>query len=86
MLINNTSTLSTWKKNGGIKMKNKENLKVFSVVVLFFTTIVLVSLFLIKPTQPKKEEIYQSLKDSLSDLKIQKELDSSYILEHSKIK
>jgi hypothetical protein len=86
MRINNISTLSTWNKNGEKKMKNNEDLKTYLYVLLFFATITFVSIFLIEPKKVTKEEIYQSLKDSISDLQIQNELDSTYILNHSKIK
>jgi uncharacterized membrane protein YjgN (DUF898 family) len=78
--------LSTWKKNGGIKMKNDEQLKTYLYVLLFFAVITFISFFLIEPKKITKEETYQSLKDSVSDLQIQNELDSTYILNHSKIK
>lgn len=67
-------------------MKNNEDLKTYLYVLLFFATITFVSIFLIEPKKVTKEEIYQSLKDSISDLQIQNELDSTYILNHSKIK
>jgi hypothetical protein len=78
--------LSTWKKNGGIKMKNDEQLKTYLYVLLFFATITFISFFLIEPKKLTKEEMYQSIKDSVSDLQIQNELDSTYIFNHSKIK
>jgi hypothetical protein len=67
-------------------MKNDEGLKTFLYVLLFFSIITFISFYLTEPKKLTKEEIYKSLKDSLSDLKIHKELDSSYIFEHSKIK
>ena len=67
-------------------MKNDEQLKTYLYVLLFFATITLISFYLIEPKRATKEEIYQSLKDSVSDLQIQNELDSTYIINHSKIK
>ena len=67
-------------------MKNDEQLKTYLYVLLFFATITLISFYLIEPKRVTKEEIYQSLKDSVSDLQIQNELDSTYIFNHSKIK
>lgn len=67
-------------------MKNDEQLKTYLYVLLFFAVITFISFFLIEPKKITKEETYQSLKDSVSDLQIQNELDSTYILNHSKIK
>ena len=67
-------------------MKNDEQLKTYLYVLLFFAVITFISFFLIEPEKITKEETYQSLKDSVSDLQIQNELDSTYILNHSKIK
>ena len=78
--------MSTWNKNGGKKMKNDEQLKTYLYVLLFFATITFISFYLIEPEKVIKEEIHQSVKDSVSDLQIQNELDSTYIINHSKIK
>jgi len=67
-------------------MKNDEQLKTYLYVLLFFAVITFISFFIIEPEKITKEETYQSLKDSVSDLQIQNELDSTYILNHSKIK
>ena len=67
-------------------MKNDEQLKTYLYVLLFFATITFISFYLIEPEKLIKEEIHQSLKDSVSDLQIQNELDSTYIINHSKIK
>lgn len=67
-------------------MKNNEDFKMFIYVLVFFMIITFVSFYLTEPKKLKKEEIYQSVKDSISDLQIQKELDSTYIFNHSKIK
>lgn len=69
-------------------MKINENMKVSLVVFLFFTVICLISFLITEPEKPKEpttEELYQLSKDSLSDERIKKELDSNYIFEHSKI-
>jgi uncharacterized membrane protein YjgN (DUF898 family) len=86
MRINSTGILSIWKKNGEIKMKNDEQLKTYLYVLLFFATITFISFFLTEPKKLTKEEMYQSVKDSVSDIQIQNELDSVYIFNHSKIK
>ena len=67
-------------------MKNDEQLKTYLYVLLFFATITFISFFLTEPEKLTKEEMYQSVKDSVSDVQIQKELDSLYIFNHSKIK
>ena len=67
-------------------MKNDEQLKTYLYVLLFFATITFISFYLIEPKKVIKEEIHQSVKDSVSDLQIQNELDSTYIINHSKIK
>lgn len=67
-------------------MKNNEDLKTYLYVLLFFSTITLISFYLIEPKKVTKEEIHQSVKDSVSGLQIQNELDSTYIFNHSEIK
>jgi len=67
-------------------MKNDEGLKTFLYVLLFFSIITFISFYLTEPKKLTKEEMYQSVKDSVSDLQIQNELDSVYIFNHSKIK
>ena len=78
--------MSTWNKNGEKKMKNDEQLKTYLYVLLFFAIITLISFYLIEPKKVTKEEINKSVKDSVPYLKIQNELDSTYIFNHSKIK